>query len=319
MSRDSTTSASTPGYTYAPAVDLRHVSELAERAAQAQMIEIDTTTLEDAGIPVAVPVLWDPKTATVHPLKRYLEDFRLKPGTKRGTARAQTLASFIALVDRHKTANSAIFADTSWRAPSFTAVIDYHQVEGTEPDNGKHRIAYQFPVSEEWSAWVDANGKTMTQGDFAAFLEDRIRELASPTDFEKSELERDYQTRIATPAVLMQLSRGMQVHVEARVKDVRNLQNGTAAIQFEETHRDADGKALEVPGLFLLQVAPFFQGEPVRVPVRLRYRLSGGKLSWHYQMVRPDLHVTERVRQDLDEVARSTALPCFEGSPEMSA
>lgn len=79
---------------------------------------------------------------------------------------------------------------------------------------------------------------------------------------------------------------------------------------------DAAGKPLKVPGVFVLSVAPFFMGEAVRLPVRLRYRADGGKLAWYIVPYRPDLHVTERVRDDLDMVAHGTSLPTFEGSPE---
>jgi len=97
------------------------------------------------------------------------------------------------------------------------------------------------------------------------------------------------------------------------------LQTGAAQIVFEEEHRDANGNVLKVPGLFLLSIAPFFMGEKARIPVRLRYRVAGGKIIWFYQICRPDLAVTTRVREDLAIVAEETALPTFEATPEMSA
>lgn len=316
MSQTTTTPPVAPSV---PALDLKLIADLATSAAEVQRIAIDTQELADEGLPISVPVLWDPKAGRVIGLKEFVEPYRVHPREKRGTAKALTLASFIHLVNRHKTDASAVFADTNWKKPSFTAVIDYHPASSNDARNGKHRVGYEFPLSEEWQAWVKMDGQPMSQLDFAAFLEDRIRELASPTDAEKNVLEQDYQTKIATPSALMTLSRGLQINVESKVKDIRNLQSGAAAIQFEEVHKDADGRPLEIPGLFLLNIAPFFMGEPVRIPVRLRYRKSGGSLVWFFQMVRPDEYVTRRVRLDLDEVAERTTLPCFEASPEMPA
>ncbi len=196
-------------------------------------------------------------------------------------------------------------------------MIDYHEkASDGEADNLRHRIDYAFPASEEWKAWVKMNGEPMEQGEFAAFLEDRIADLSAPTEAEKIWLERDFGTTVATPAQLIQLSRGLQVNVDSVVKGVVNLATGEAQIAFEETHTDGDGKPLKVPGLFMLAIAPFFMGEKISLPVRLRYRKAGQKILWFYQMYRPDQFVTERVRDDLITVADRTELPTFEGSPE---
>jgi len=301
-----------------PGFDARFIAELGRDAAGAEILSIDTTALGDAGLPAAVPVVWDRRNAALHQLKTVVEAWRVTPRAKTGTARALTLASFVELVERHATADTVIFADTAWRAPKLLAVIDYHP---TDPDDrpawGRHRVGYDYPIGEDWAAWCAQNGVAMDQGAFAAWIEDHIRSLASPTEAEAIALEAEFRTRIATPARLVDLARGLQVAVEARVEDVRTLQSGAAQIRFEETHRDADGKPLEVPGLFLLQIAPFFAGEPIRLPVRLRYRVAGGKILWFYQIVRPDLYVTERLRDDLGAVRRDLGLPVYEGTPEM--
>jgi hypothetical protein len=91
---------------------------------------------------------------------------------------------------RHMDDDSAVFADMTWTAPKFTAVIDYHRraadeqtLAGEDTDHAprwlKHTISYTFPLGEDWKKWVEQNGKPMKQLDFAAFIEDRIAELAS--------------------------------------------------------------------------------------------------------------------------------------------
>lgn len=292
------------------------VVELVRKSLDIEIASIDIEGL-GAGLPKQIPVLLDKKNGAALPATTLLEAYRQKPAEKRGTAKALTLKSFIDLVNRHKTTNSAVFAATDWKAPSFTAVIDYHDKASDGPaDNLRHRIAYAFPASEEWLAWVKQNGEPMEQGEFAAFLEDRIADLSAPTTTEKIELERDFGTTIANPAQLIQLSRGLQINVESAVKNIVNLASGEASIAFDEQHSDGDGKPLKVPGLFMLSIAPFFMGEKISLPVRLRYRKSGSRILWFYQMYRPDKHVTERVRDDLITVADKTELPTFEGSPE---
>jgi uncharacterized protein YfdQ (DUF2303 family) len=303
--------------------DAATLTKLTELAAQARGAELTfiTAPTDAKGVPTAIPALKiagaNPQIVSVAPL---FEAWRTKPAVKKGVAKALTLESFIALTNRHKTAESAVFADTTWTKPGLTAVIDYHEAKnGGAPDNGKHRVAYDFPLSEEWKAWVASNGEPFKQIDFAAFIEDRIAELTAPTEDEASYYKDLFATTIATPAELVTLSRGLQVNVDSRVKNASVLQSGAAQIVFEEEHRDAQGNVLKVPGLFLLSLAPFFMGEKSRIPVRLRYRVSGGSILWFYQIYRPDIAVTTRVRDDLAIVAAQTELPTFEATPEMSA
>ncbi|RLP80641.1 DUF2303 family protein [Xanthobacter tagetidis] len=304
----------------APGFDAKFIADLGAKAAEPTTITIDLAALNDNGLPPRVDLGWDPKNGQIVGLKSHIEQYRIRPKLKTGTAKALTLQSFIDLALRHKTAHSAVFADTTWQKPGFTAVIDYHEAaEGGAADNGKHRIHYDFPLSEEWKAWVKMDGEAMSQLDFAAFLEDHVMELSSPYDTEKSELEREFATTVATPADVVQLSRGLHVHVASAVKNAHTLQSGAGQIQWQEEHQTADGKPLTVPGIFILSISPFFMGEKVRVPVRLRYRTANSKIIWFYQIYRPDVHVTERVRADLDIVAEQTGLPCFEGTPEMNA
>jgi uncharacterized protein YfdQ (DUF2303 family) len=311
--------------TAVPALDLKLVADLGRDATRATLVtlEFDPDTIADTGLPGSVPSAWDPKTGKFVDLKPLFEAWRSRPARRRGTAKAQTLDSFIGLVQRLKTFDTVVFADTDWRKPSLTAVIDWHPPgDAQDPagdalaGNAGHRVHYTFPLSESWAAWVASNGVTMSQADFAAFLEDHITDLSSPGAGEAADLERDYRTSVATPSRLIDLSRGLQVHVEAKVRNIVNLQSGVAQIAFEEQHKDGDGKPIEVPGLFILQVPPFYRGGVVRMPVRLRYRMSGGKIVWFYQMIRPDLAITDRVMTDLDQVSAATGLQAFEGCPE---
>ena len=326
------------------------IADLREMSAEAHAVTYDPVDniAREAGLPDRIPLaIRHGKTPEIINLRPLFEAWRDRPATKRGTATALTLKSFVDLTNRHKTPHSAIFADTDWRKPSLLAVIDYHEkapelgelptisadapmpdspdavyVAGvaesimTRPDNLKHRIAYAYTLSDTWKAWIAQNGEMMTQGDFAAWIEDHIADLSSPEDAEKIWLERDLQTTVATPSALIQISRGLQINVEAKVKNVVTLQSGAAQIAFEENHVGGDGKPLTIPGAFLLQVAPFFGGDVVRVPVRLRYRVMGGVTKWFFSMHRPDLYITQRLKDDIFYVARDTALPVYEGTPE---
>lgn len=297
------------------------IRAVADLAAQAEVSIDNLPTPDDVpGLPKTVPLLIDPRTGKASSVKPLVDEWRLTPVRKSGIAKVLTLESLVYLVDRHKTEHSVIFADTDWRKPSLTAVIDYHDKQnGGQADNGKHRVHYEFPLSDSWKAWMKINGEPLPQVEFAEFIEDHIADLASPDTMEEEDWRHKFSFRVAFPNELVSLSRGLQVFSETKVKNVVNLQSGAAQINFEEEHKDANGNKLDVPGMFILSIPPFFRGEPARIPVRLRYRQSGGKLFWICQLYRPDLYITEQVIRDMERAAADTGLPAFQGAPEMQA
>lgn len=275
---------------------------------------------------VQVAVIHTSEGEKIVSLREHIEPLLQRPAARKGTAKAQTLQSFIALTNRHKGSTSALFGDLDWRKPSLQAVIDYHDpatvvTPQRELDpfarHMRHRIHYEFPLDEAWQAWVKADGKRFTQVDFAEFLEDRIADLASPTDAEKIDLERQFSTIVATPAQVIELSRGLQVHQGTKVKNQIRLQTGEAQIQFETEHRDASGNLLTVPGLFMIFLPIFVFGERVSLPVRLRYRLDGGEVVWQIKLYKPDVYVTGAVQSAFGRAAIETGLPVYEGAPEV--
>jgi uncharacterized protein YfdQ (DUF2303 family) len=293
------------------------VADLA-KAGAATVLRIDNLNLP--GVPLEVPVLLDPKSGTVKSVKSLIDEYRETPDRKRGTAVVNTLDSFIDLVDRHKTEHSVIFADIDWRKPSLTAIIDYHDKASDGPaDNGKHRVHYPFPLSEEWQTWVKFNSEPMTQSEFAEFIEDRIAELAAPHEEEAAHWQEKLGGRVAFPNEIVTLSRGLKINAETRVINQVTLASGEAQITFEEEHKDQNGQKLNVPNLFIIKLPPFFRGEAVRVPVRLRYRLKAGSLVWFYQLYRPYQYITEEVELSLTRAAAATEVPSFQGKPEMTA
>lgn len=281
---------------------------------------IEVITLEApegvVGVPKAVPVARhhgaSPKLASV---KEYFDAYRTGPERRKGTAAVTTLASFVALVTRHKNADSVIFANTSWPNPKLTAVIDYHQADGGARFCN-HKIDYSFPITPEFKAWMDYNGKPIGQGDFAAFLEDRIADLAEPSNAEKEDYNKLFNAKIALPNEIMELSRGLQVTVSANVKNAHTLQSGEVQINWTEEHKDQNGVKLIIPGLFMIATPVFIDGKPVRLPARLRYRVREEKITWSYHLYKCDYWLRQRVKEDLATAVKETGLPAFEGKPE---
>lgn len=266
------------------------------------------------GLPEEIPVGVDPKTGKLYSIKNLLEEFRKKPWRKLGTAQVDTLAAFIDLVKRHKTANSAIFVKAIGGEPKLTAVIDYHGPE--EPAFGAHRVEYTFPLSDEIRAWRAQSGKAMSQAEFAAFLEQNVVALASPTDGEASDYQRLFKERVATPGDLLGLARELEVRATQHVKSATRLQSGERVVHFAEEHTNAKGEPVVIPGVFIIAIPAFAEGEIIRVPALLRYRPGSGGVSFTYLLWHAEEFIRQAVRADAAKAQGETGLPSFEGTPE---
>ncbi len=299
-------------------VDLASITELSDKAGSGLVV----LSLEEAiaGVPSSIPAFVNRRDGKIESVAGLFEPYRSAPKAKTGTANVTTIESFIELTERHKTEHSVIFAVTDWQKPSLTAVIDYHKnASGGPADNGKHRIHYAFPRSEEWKAWSDIHNKALDQSEFAEFIEDHIADLAAPDSMEAEDFQEKFGFKVAYPNELVALSRGLAVHTETRVKSNLVLQSGEGEITWDEEHKDAAGNKLKVPGMFILQIPAFHMGAPLRIPVRLRYRVKAGAVVWTVLLYRPDVFITQEVLRDLEQAASRTELPKFVGTPEMSA
>lgn len=294
------------------------VTKLAQGAAGAITSRQIKTPGDAVGLPDEIPLLvQEGASPRVIQVRDLLEPWRLAPERRTGCAKTLTLNSFIELVNRHKDEQSSvIFGDTRLPAPKLTAVIDYHGVDKSAAFL-KHTICYEFPLSEEFEAWIGANSAPMTQNDFAVFLENRISELSTPTEEERDNFEKLFKSKIGTPNEIIELSRGLEINVSSRIKQAIKLQSGESEIVFVEEHSNAAGESLTVPGLMMVSVHPFVDGDPIRIPARLRYRKTSNGLTWSYDMWRLNHWLRECVKSDLSDAGAATGLPTYEGAQEV--
>lgn len=262
-----------------------------------------------------------PSGKRVESLKPIFDQYRTAPERKRGTAKLTSLDSFVDHVNRHKDGNTVIFASEDPRSPGLTAVFDYNEQGPTgAPRFGQHRAHYPFPLSDEWIAWMKAAANPMSQAAFADFLEDRIVDVLDPTDTKIGDSITDFAAQLgidlASPQRLMTLARGLSVNVNATVKNSINLTSGEGQIAFSETHVNEQGVTLRVPGGFAIGIPVFRLGIGYQIPVRMRYRVSEGKVTWTVGMQRTDHVFADAIAEAAAKAKAGTELPLFFGAPE---
>lgn len=251
------------------------------------------------------------------------DDYRDQPKRRRGVAQLTKLDSFIDHVNRFKDPDSALFASDSRSQPSLAAVLDYHR-SGSEADPrfGDHRTVHRFPLSDEWTAWTGKNAQSMKMATFAAFLEDRIVDvvdLIAGEDAPGEDLQKFINIcggSVASPAKLVELSRGLHVFEAAVCTETVNLSSGEGQIAFESEHRDAAGNKLKVPGLFLIAIPVFKHGDFYRIAARLRYRKTNEGLMFWFELWRADNAFDNAFSNAVERARVETDLPLFYGQPE---
>lgn len=286
-----------------------------------------------------VPVLQAPAGLVLTSVKKLFDEYLLQPERRRGTVTATSLDSLLAIIDRFKDDQSAIFADSNRAAPSLTAIFNYN-INGKEDGDvarwGDHRAKYAFPLSDEWKAWTGVANREMNQLAFAAFIEDHINDVLYPDsqllgaisdisaggdfgdktpDEQLAAFAKLLGGKFATPNELVKLSQGLEVYEGAQVKDFRNLSTGESSLQFTTEHMDASGGKLEVPNLFLVGIPVFHNGPAYRMAVKLRYRLKGG-LNWFIQLHRFDKVFDHAFNEACENAQEKTGLPLYQGAPE---
>lgn len=281
----------------------------------------------------AVDIVAVPKGVELKSLKALRDEYRTRPERKRGTAGVTDLDSLIELTNRHKRPESTMFAHRSRETPAITSVINYHEVDpiSGEPRFGDHRVLYPLTLSDEWGKWMKADGQAMSQADFAAFIEDRVLDLAVVPEWAipgtevrpSTEAEENLAAairrlggRVAGPDRIVELSRNLTISEKAEYRQQSNLDTGETVIVYASEHRDEGGDRFKVPNLFLIAIPVFQRGDLWLMAVRLRYRPVGGKVIWYVQITGAEHTLDHAFEEAARKAAQATGLPLYYGTPE---
>lgn len=263
----------------------------------------------------------------------------IKPYAKKGIASFQTLDSFIDWTMRFAGKDTVLFANASRSNPGLTSVIDYHAAGETDldPKTGdanarhcRHQGAYRFPISEEWKIWNEVAQRTLTKAELGEFIEENAKDIIDPTpallgaDTSKAEpweiplieVAAKLQGRYGQFSRLMEMSRHFEIYETSNLVLKRNPDDGTTQMTFENENKDAEGRPLSIPNLFLIAIPIFDQGVCYRLPVRFSFKKNGSGVSFRLTPHNPNVAFYDAIREAVNIAEEKTELPTFYGSPE---
>ncbi|MCI5042086.1 MAG: YfdQ family protein [Donghicola eburneus] len=267
----------------------------------------------------------------------------LKPTRRKGTAKLKDLDSFIAWSNRFKGETSALFADPEMAQPKLTCIADYHasgpvDVQDTNGDptarHCHHRATYEFPLSDEWNAWMKVSGEGLDKDVMGEFIEAQAKDIMDPTpailDGKQNDNHAAWENRMIETAnqiegrfgqlsLLLSLSRQFQVFETSDLKVATNRDTGEAEVQFLNEHKDAQGKKLNLPNLIIIAIPVFRGGAPYRMAVRFRYRKSGASVKFILTVYNPHKVFEAAFDEAVARATDETDLPTFLGLPEVTS
>jgi hypothetical protein len=298
--------------------DVKAAIDAVERLATSEMIALTRGSKDSA------PAVVLPAGKKLHSIKPLLDEYRLVPERKKGTTTLTTLEDLCEFVNRQKTAHSIVFIDdVNPKEPVVRSIFNPHHAEADSkpdadigPDWADHCAVYKFPLSPEWIAWTTLPPH-FSQGDFAAFLEDRITDVViAKEDGTVAQFAKELGVQLATPARLIELSKNIAITVDAKFEQKLNTSTGEGLLAHHEEHKDTAGAPIKVPGAFAISIPVFRLGGHFQVPVRLRYRLLQNRsVAWMLSPQRLD-KVFELALQDAHQtIAARCQVPVFRGAP----
>lgn len=253
------------------------------------------------GTLIAVPDGWTIET------DEQLEQLQDHPFRKRGQVATKTVESFAHYVNTHKRQESLLYAAVEHSSSTplkLTAVFNEHA--GTvheEPRPGwRDFTATLTPdVSHEWKTWTGASGKPMSQLEFAIFLEDNIKDISSQDNF-------------PTGTDMLRMATQFEATQDKQFRSAIRLQSGGVNLECIDTDDAATVEKMKAFDRFMIGIPAFWKGQAYLLEAKLRYRTQGGKLTLWYDLIRPDLVITDAVDNILEQVEKATELPILYGA-----
>ncbi|MFP3564737.1 DUF2303 family protein [Paraburkholderia sp. SIMBA_030] len=250
---------------------------------------------------IALPPNWN--------LREYDDSkFLVAPQRKKASVRLRTPEDFIDYVKRHGSlADSTIWCEADYPKGevAFTSILNDNGEDPGAAAWRDHLAYFQPEFSEEWKRWISGHKKAMNQVEFAAFLEENLKDIVGPTDGEN----------LPTGAQMLEMALAFEATQDFRFKSGVRLANGGINLSFVQDDDDATLQRMQMFEKFAIGIPVFRNRDAYRVDARLRYRVRDAKLTFNYELVRFDKVLEAAANGVIATIREKTGNPFFFGDP----
>lgn len=228
------------------------------------------------------------------------------PTRKHATVTVSRTGSFIEYAKKHGSLDECvIYAEIDAEASKCVLLAVMNDNGATDPKWRDHRCTFAPALSVEWKRWLSKNGpgKAMSQTDFATWLEDNLDDVRSVNGSPSG-------------AQMLEMSLAFEANADKRLKSRVNLQSGGVQFEFADDATPDTRSKMEVFKRFTLAL-PVFDGSTDAYPVeaRLKYRDNSGKVTFWYELIRPDRAFKTAVSEALNQIKEATGFMFLQGTP----
>lgn len=219
------------------------------------------------------------------------------PARRKGTSHHTELDSFISHINRMKESSTTIWANIDRCV--FTAIYNYDP-EGSKQDAAgwmDHVAKYTCPISPEWEAWSDMQNNSMSQSQFAEWIDEHIDDLVESEGFPK-------------PIEVEEMVRNLQIHTKGQYSKKIDPTTGQYALVCKEEHTTDSTKIYRA---FKVALRVFDGGDKYGVDIRLRFRMEDKAPRFSYTMHRHEELKRDAFGEMRTTIAEQTERPVFTG------
>lgn len=233
------------------------------------------------------------------------EQYRDTPIRKKATVILTETPSFIDYIKRH----GSLTTSTTWCKVNysagyvnFTAILNDHGETDDAPAWRDHQAKFTPEFSEEWKRWTKSNKNPFSQAEFAAFIEENLKDIAS---------------REGSPSgsQMLEMALSFEANQDMRFKSAIRLQSGGVNMSFIQTDDAQTVAQMQMFDRFTLGMPVFWGGDAYPLEARLRYRQREGKLTFYYELIRQDKVLEAATQTIITTIRETTGNPFFFGDP----
>jgi uncharacterized protein YfdQ (DUF2303 family) len=204
-----------------------------------------------------------------------LEKLAPSPRRIRANASAHDLASFVHYVRRFANETSLVWVNLNpeTNALALRAQLDDNSRFG--PSWREHSVTFSPSLSVEWRRWNNADAKAMAQVEFATFIEDNLVDITS-------------KEGLPSGADMLKMALEFEARQDQRLKSHARLMNGGIQLEYISDDDAATVTRMQLFDRFQIGIPVFWGGDRWSLDARLRYRAREGKVSFWFELIRPD-------------------------------
>lgn len=269
----------------------------AEMFKQLRDIIVATGQQREAG---NTPYVVVPQDHKVVGLSDYVHNDRSeRPIRKQGIVKVFDTDSFCEYYSLFSDEDSRVFADEC--ASTVLAILDYHEKGAAGPRWGEHRIHLSLRPSDEWTKWTGKNGvaNKMSQMDFAEFIEDNSPDIVQPSG-----------------ATMLEVARTLSAKTDVDFASAIRMANGSVQLKYNEQVKGTYGNGqVDIPEQFTIAVPVYLGLDRTPITARLRYRIASGKITFWYDLLRPEAVKRDAFLAIRDAIQQRIARTIINGTP----